>query len=344
MRLARPLLLACAMACSAQAPAAQRVLRVCADPNNLPFSNAAGDGFENRIVAVLARELGARVEYTWWAQRRGFLRNTLNAGTCDVVAGLASGMEGVRTTRPVYRSTYVFVTRATLAPPLSSLDDPRLATLKLGVQLVGDDGANTPPAHALARRGLDRGEEQVGDEAERGPGHHLQDDGTDQCPGGQVRHRRPDLPGHGQRERDREHRLHRAGHGPGRERRADQEPGCGTHRAEQQPEQRRHRQLDAHLRYPEASSWGSCSNSCWVKLIIVASIQLPLISSAIPTPISFGTKESVTSWIIVTDWNSETANPMTSAVSRMGAHSLAATIIDCNPIDITSVSVMAVTT
>jgi mxaJ protein len=154
MRLAWPLLLACAMACSAQAPAAQRVLRVCADPNNLPFSNAAGDGFENRIVAVLARELGARVEYTWWAQRRGFLRNTLNAGTCDVVAGLASGMEAVRTTRPVYRSTYVFVTRATLAPPLSSLDDPRLASLKLGVQLVGDDGANTPPAHALARRGL----------------------------------------------------------------------------------------------------------------------------------------------------------------------------------------------
>ena len=132
-----------------------RELRVCADPNNLPYSNAAGEGFENRIVEVLARDLGAHVDYTWWAQRRGAIRNTLNAGHCDVIPGMASsgGMTG--TTDPYYRSTYVFVSRrdGTLAD-LTSLDDPRLRTLRVGVQLIGDDGANTPPADALARRGI----------------------------------------------------------------------------------------------------------------------------------------------------------------------------------------------
>ena len=132
-----------------------RELRVCADPNNLPFSNAAGEGFENRIVDVLAKDLGAHVEYTWWAQRRGAIRNTLNAGHCDVIPGMASsgGMTG--TTDPYYRSTYVFVTRADRGlDTLGSFDDPRLRTLRIGVQLIGDDGANTPPAHALARRGI----------------------------------------------------------------------------------------------------------------------------------------------------------------------------------------------
>jgi mxaJ protein len=69
------------------------------------------------------------------------------------VPGVPSSLESVRTTRPYYRSSYVFVSRPTLAPPLESLDDPRLEDLTIGVQLVGDDGANTPPAHALAARG-----------------------------------------------------------------------------------------------------------------------------------------------------------------------------------------------
>jgi mxaJ protein len=132
-----------------------RELRVCADPNNLPFSNAAGEGFENRIVALLAKDLDAEVDYTWWAQRRGAVRNTLNAGECDVIPGMASsgGMTG--TTDPYYRSTYVFVSRADRRlGSLSSLDDPRLRTLRVGVQLVGDDGANPPPAMSLARRGI----------------------------------------------------------------------------------------------------------------------------------------------------------------------------------------------
>jgi mxaJ protein len=135
------------------APASARTLRVCADPNNLPFSNERGEGFENRIVALVAEELGAEVEYTWRAQRRGFLRETLRARSCDVVPGLPSNLEGLRTTAPYYSSTYVFATRAD-GPTIDSLNDPRLRDLTIGVQLIGDDGANAPPAHALSRRGL----------------------------------------------------------------------------------------------------------------------------------------------------------------------------------------------
>lgn len=130
-----------------------RELRVCADPNNLPFSNQAGEGFENRIAEIVAKDLGATLAYTWWAQRRGFLRNTLNAGICDVVPGLPVGSELARPTAPVYRSAYAFVQRGDAAP-ITSLDDPRLKNLKIGVQMVGDDGYNTPPAHALSRRGI----------------------------------------------------------------------------------------------------------------------------------------------------------------------------------------------
>ncbi len=95
----------------------------------------------------------ASVTYTWWAQRRGFLRNTLNAGLCDVVPGLPVGTELTRPTAPLYRSGYAFVQRAG-ADPISSFDDPRLRSMTIGVQMVGDDGYNTPPAHALSRRGI----------------------------------------------------------------------------------------------------------------------------------------------------------------------------------------------
>jgi mxaJ protein len=73
-------------------------LRVCADPNNLPFTNDRLEGFENRIAALLARDLGTTVEYTWWAQRRGFFRDTLNANVCDLVMGIPSRMEMAATT------------------------------------------------------------------------------------------------------------------------------------------------------------------------------------------------------------------------------------------------------
>ncbi|MEI9965613.1 MAG: substrate-binding domain-containing protein [Caulobacteraceae bacterium] len=146
--------LAAAAACAGAAKAGE--LRVCADPNNLPFSNQAGEGFENKIVELIARDLGDAVQYTWWAQRRGYVRNTLNAGQCDLVPGVASGVDMLAETRPYYRSTYVFVTRADRRPAIASLDDPRLRKLTVGVQMVGDDATNTPPAHALARRGVTR--------------------------------------------------------------------------------------------------------------------------------------------------------------------------------------------
>jgi mxaJ protein len=130
------------------------VLRVCADPNNLPFSNERGEGFENRIAEMLAADLGAELRYTWWAQRRGFFRNTLRAGACDVVVGVPASFELALTTTPYYRSAYAFVYRKDKRLAVRSFDDEALKSLKIGVQVVGDDGANTPPAHALAARGI----------------------------------------------------------------------------------------------------------------------------------------------------------------------------------------------
>jgi mxaJ protein len=132
----------------------RRVLRVCADPNNLPFSNERGEGFENKLAELVARDLGATVEYTWWAQRRGFFRNTLKAGACDVVMGVPAAFELAQTTNPYYRSTYVFVTRKDRNLDIRSFDDPTLRSLRIGVQMIGDDFANTPPAHALTNRGI----------------------------------------------------------------------------------------------------------------------------------------------------------------------------------------------
>jgi mxaJ protein len=136
------------------AAGASEPLRVCADPNNLPFSNRKLQGFENRLASLLARDLGTTVEYTWWAQRRGFLRSTLNANVCDVVVGVPAHMDAVATTAPYYRSTYVFVTRRASHLRIRSFDDAALRRLRVGVQLVGDDGANSPPVHALGRRGI----------------------------------------------------------------------------------------------------------------------------------------------------------------------------------------------
>ncbi|HZS59272.1 MAG TPA: substrate-binding domain-containing protein [Gemmatimonadaceae bacterium] len=128
-------------------------LRVCADPNNMPFSNRALDGFENKIAAVLADELHEKVAYTWWAQRRGFLRHTVRAGLCDVVIGITPDAGPIATTAPYYRSTYVFVTRGT---PITSFDDPRLRSLRVGIHVIGADYNGLPPAVALAKRHIIR--------------------------------------------------------------------------------------------------------------------------------------------------------------------------------------------
>jgi mxaJ protein len=133
-----------------------RALRVCADPNNLPFSNDREEGFENRLASRIAADMGVALEYTWWPQRRGFVRSTLQAGACDVVMGVPSSFELALTTRPYYRSTYVFVSRRDRRLQLGSFDDPRLRRLRIGVQMIGDDFSNSPPAHALSARGMVR--------------------------------------------------------------------------------------------------------------------------------------------------------------------------------------------
>jgi mxaJ protein len=137
------------------APApATRVLTVCADPNNLPFSNKQQEGFENRIVSLIARAMQAKLTYVWWAQRRGYARNTLNDEKCDMWPGVANGVDGIATSRPYYQSTYVFVTRASSPLRGLTLDDERLRSLTIGVQMIGNDAMNTPPAHSLSRRGI----------------------------------------------------------------------------------------------------------------------------------------------------------------------------------------------
>jgi mxaJ protein len=128
------------------------VLRVCSEPNNLPFSNRAGQGFENRIAELAARDLGERLEYTYALQNEKFVKHTLDAHKCDAMMGVSAGMDEVETTRPYYASSYVFVSRAADGLTLSSLADARLRTLKIGVHLIGDD--STPPAMALGELGI----------------------------------------------------------------------------------------------------------------------------------------------------------------------------------------------
>lgn len=146
--------LALLAACTTLPPVNSRELRVCADPNNLPFSNERREGFENRLAELVAGEMEATVRYTWWAQRRGFVRNTLRAGECDVIMGVPSSYELVRATRPYYRSTYVFVYPKDRPLDLRSFDDEILRKVKVGVHIIGDDYANAPPAHALSNRGI----------------------------------------------------------------------------------------------------------------------------------------------------------------------------------------------
>jgi mxaJ protein len=162
------------LVCFANSILAQQspVLRVAADPNNLPFSNQRGDGFDNKIAELIARELHCKLEYRWHAQRRGFFRQTLKSGDADLVVGVPAHFDMALTTAPIYRSSYVFVQRGDRQLHVESLDDERLHTLKIGVQLIGNDGVDTPPAHALAARGIIenvRGYTLYGDYARENP-------------------------------------------------------------------------------------------------------------------------------------------------------------------------------
>ncbi|MGH7625655.1 MAG: quinoprotein dehydrogenase-associated putative ABC transporter substrate-binding protein [Gemmatimonadaceae bacterium] len=129
-------------------------LRVCGDPDNMPFSDSLRQGFEDKIADVIAKALGDSVTYIWWPHRRGFIRSTLSARMCDVVMGLPTGYDPVLETKPYYRSTYYVVSREDRHIMISSLDDPALRALKIGVNLIGEDYTNTPPSEALGARGM----------------------------------------------------------------------------------------------------------------------------------------------------------------------------------------------
>ncbi len=128
------------------------VLRVCADPGAMPASerkgNSTGDGFENRIAAIVADELKVPLRYYWLTQGPGFVRNTLGTGLCDVIIGSAFGSELVQHTNPYYRSAYVLVSRRGTFDGLTGLDDPRLKGKAIGV-IVG-----TPPVERMGAVGL----------------------------------------------------------------------------------------------------------------------------------------------------------------------------------------------
>src|SRR5438270_1598031 len=127
-------------------------LTVCADPDNLPFSNRQQQGFENQLATLLGRELKANITYEWQRLGRGFVREVLNKGKCDVLLGIPQNFRGMLTTEPYYRSDYVFVVLRDRGIRLTSFDDPQLRRMKVGVQVLDEEYA--PPAEALGRRGL----------------------------------------------------------------------------------------------------------------------------------------------------------------------------------------------
>lgn len=132
------------------------VLRVCADPNNLPYSNQQQQGFENHLAAMIGNDLGMTVSYYWYPQRSAFFRKTLEADLCDVVMGVPTGMQEVSETRAYYVSSYAFLSRRDRHLHISSLDDPQLRRLRIGVHILGDEDDNLPPVHALIGRGIVR--------------------------------------------------------------------------------------------------------------------------------------------------------------------------------------------
>jgi mxaJ protein len=130
------------------------LVRVCADPDNLPLSNQKGEGFEQKIAELVAKEWNAKLEYAWWPVRRGFFSRALNGRYCDVAIQAPAGLDMAGVTEPYYRSGYVFLTRKDSGLEIKSLADPRLKKLRIGVNLLHSDAENTPPAMALSRYGV----------------------------------------------------------------------------------------------------------------------------------------------------------------------------------------------
>ena len=131
-------------------PAASGLLRVCADPDNMPFSNAQGEGFENKLAELIAQKLDVRLEYSWFAEESGYVPNTMGRGACDLVMGYAQGTGLIEDTNPYYYTSYVLIYReddSSLAG-VESLADPRLKGKRIGFF------ARTPPSSVLAIHGL----------------------------------------------------------------------------------------------------------------------------------------------------------------------------------------------
>jgi mxaJ protein len=149
MRLAPLALLAASCAAHAAGP---QELRVCADPDNLPYSSLDESGFENRIARLVADDMGVKLTWFWQQQNRGFVRKTMGAGECDLFIGVPAGYERVLATKPYYRSTYVAITRED-GKPFTGFDAPDLKQRRIGVQLIGDDLVTSPPGYALTRAG-----------------------------------------------------------------------------------------------------------------------------------------------------------------------------------------------
>jgi len=126
-----------------------KVLRVCADPHNMPFSTDKSEGFENKLAEMLAEKLGKGLSYAWYPQATGFVRNTLAAHKCDVMMGAPQGDDLVQVTNPYYRSTYALVYKPQHGlDGVDTLGDPRLKDKRIGVV------AGTPPGNNMAANGL----------------------------------------------------------------------------------------------------------------------------------------------------------------------------------------------
>ena len=130
------------------------ILRVCADPDNMPLSNEKEEGFEQKIAELIAHEWNSKVQYAWWPVRRGFFARALNGRYCDVAIEAPSGLDMAGVTKPYFRSGYFFVTRKDSGLDITSLADPRLKTLRIGVNLLNSDAENPPPVMALSRYGV----------------------------------------------------------------------------------------------------------------------------------------------------------------------------------------------
>jgi len=125
------------------------VLRVCADPNNLPFSNDKGEGFENKLAELFAAKLGKKLAYTYYPQATGFVRMTLGSHRCAVIMGYPQGDAMVQNTNPYYQTAYALVTkRGGPLEGVETLADPRLQDKRIGIV------AGTPPATYLVAHGL----------------------------------------------------------------------------------------------------------------------------------------------------------------------------------------------